>query len=72
MGHKFELTRELCERIAQLATDLRVEVDEHREAYGEASERWQEGDRGVATDGWLDELDGLVDQLDGVEDHPDA
>jgi hypothetical protein len=72
MAHKFELSRELRDRVAELTTDLRAELEVNREAYDEMSERWRDGDKGIAVDGWLDDLEGLVDDLEAMEGGSDA
>jgi hypothetical protein len=72
MTDKFELSRELRDRVVELATDLRAELEANREAYDEMSERWRDGDKGIAVDGWLDTLDGLADDLEAMESEPDA
>lgn len=39
-------------------------VSELREQWDEMSERWQEGDKGLAVSDWLDRLDEIVSDYD--------
>jgi predicted transcriptional regulator len=68
--HTFRLSADLTGRIATLASDLRMEAQEHRDAWDEKSEKWQEGEKGTVTDGWIEELDELADALENVSDEP--
>jgi predicted transcriptional regulator len=68
--HKFKLSDELSDRLSELASDLRMEAEEHRDAYDMKSEKWQESEKGTVTEGWLDSLDELVDHLENMDDEP--
>lgn len=68
--HTFKLSKELAERIATLASDLRMEAQEHRDAWEEKSEKWQEGEKGSLTDGWIEELEELADNLENADEEP--
>ena len=43
--HTFKLSDELSRRIAELAGDLQAEAQDHRDAFDDRSEKWQEGEK---------------------------
>jgi hypothetical protein len=68
--HKFKLSDELSSDLARVASDLRMEAEQHRDAFDDRSEKWRESEKGSETEAWIDSLDELVDNLDNVDDEP--
>jgi hypothetical protein len=58
--------------LAAALETLTNEMQEHRDAWEERSEKWQESDTGIATDGWIDSFETLLDELDGYDEKVDA
>jgi hypothetical protein len=71
MSHKFQISDKTADLLLFAKEALADEMQDHRDAFDEASDRWKEGDKGVAVDGWIDELQNLVDGLDTYENEPD-
>jgi len=72
MAHRYKLRKRNEELIRQVKLALELERDDHREAWGDASERWQEGDRGVAVDEWIATFDDLINALNEFEEQPEG
>lgn len=80
MAHQYKLTKNLQHAIEAfmaareefegsldyLQTALTDEVTEHRDAYGDASERWLESDRAGEVDTWIEEIERAVDDLENI------
>jgi len=53
---------ELLEEVRGFVSDL---ASEHREAYDEMSEKWQEGDKASSVDEWISDFESV--ELDDIE-----
>jgi L-lactate utilization protein LutB len=76
MAHKFELSSETQVKVKEvqaaledLKETLEEETQQHRDAYGERSEKWQEGDKGQATETWIEALDELVEGVESLAEN---
>lgn len=67
----FKLSSDIASQVASLATDLSAHLDELRGAFDERSDKWRESDKGLAVDGWLDELGDLADALENAPIEPE-
>lgn len=61
------MPEQLAAQVATLATDLGQYAADEREEFDQMSERWRDGDRGTAVDGWLEELGNLADELEALD-----
>jgi L-lactate utilization protein LutB len=75
VAHKFELSsetqvklKEVQAALEDLKETLEEETQQHRDAYGERSEKWQEGEKGQATETWIENLDELVENVESLVD----
>jgi len=67
----FKLDKDLVTRVAELATDLSAAAEAFRDAWNERTERWQEGDKGTATDAWIEGLEEVAESLENLESEPE-
>jgi hypothetical protein len=68
--HTFKLSEELSRRMAELAGDLQAEAQDHRDAFDDRSEKWQESEKGTVTDSWIESLYEVAEQLENVDVEP--
>lgn len=72
MAHKFELTPEAKKMVAELASIMQSEHERHLEEFVSRSESWQDGDKGMSIDAWIEELGNMADALESFEERPDT
>lgn len=63
---RFEPTPDLLSRASRLASDLRDEAQELRDAFDEKPEEFQESDDGDVVIVLLDTMNDLADELDSL------
>lgn len=68
--HLTGVPADLAQRIAELASDLTQYLSDAREEFDGKSERWRDGDTGIAVDGWLDEVGEIADALEDFVNSP--
>lgn len=80
MSHQYKLSKELRARLDALREELqgievtveslaeatRQENEDHSEALAEASEKYREGERGLAVGEWIQSFDVLADAFDDL------
>lgn len=71
MSARFALPAELAQRVAALASDLSGYLEDARAEFDTRSDRWRDSDRGVAVDGWLDDVDNLAETLEALPAEPE-
>jgi hypothetical protein len=71
MAKKIRLSAETVKAIDSLVDALRQEADDQRTLWDERSERWQEGDAGLAADNWIEEIEALADSLEDAPQQPE-
>lgn len=86
MSHKWQLSGKTRDALTEAANSLTAakeetekahklvsdEVDDHRSEIDSRSERWQEGDTGLAVAEWVDAMEAMSDALDNAGDDLDT
>lgn len=65
-----KFTKEEWEKIEEVKEIIENKKSEAEDYISERSENWVDGDRGIATQEWVDKLDETADSLDGLEEEP--
>ena len=60
---------EIREEVEKLTADLVQLKDNLRSAWKDRSEKWQESEKGIATNAWIDEIEYTLAQFESVELH---
>lgn len=71
MAHKFALSADTKAALSAAHDALDAEMQEHRDAWDERSEAWQEGETGDAASTWIETLGELAEALDSYDDKPE-
>lgn len=74
MAHRYKLSKETLrlleaakEAVEAARVALEEERDEHRDAWDNATERYQEGERGEAANEWVDKIDEFTGECETFE-----
>ncbi|RTL65849.1 MAG: hypothetical protein EKK42_20095 [Pseudonocardiaceae bacterium] len=66
----FQLSAAVYKQLADLRSEMSVEVERMRDKFDTRSERFRESDEGGEVDTWLEALENLCTDLEGVEQEP--
>lgn len=72
VSHKFVISPATKKLMNGLFEALSDELQEHRDAWDERSEKWQDSDAGTNAEAWMEQFDHLLDELDNVADAPES
>lgn len=53
-------------KVDDAARALQDKINDHRDAYEDKSERWQEGDRGEAVREWIEKIEEMATEMENV------
>lgn len=72
MAHQFKIGDKTVQLLSDAREALEIEMQEHRDAFDERSERWQGSDVGSEVDGWIENVGEVIDALNGYPEEPDV